>query len=147
MLKTIFLNFTSSNKEFRSVFTEEFNNDINLVIKNKFRINRSKIIFFAETNLEIFYVLKGGNVEGRLEEIKKQINTFFDSESWILIYFLFSERKIKTLTSKNMGYIAQSLLQIEQENIFTQNIQKGLHYYIQKVFFLLEEFSENPFST
>ena len=148
MLKSLYLNLITSNKEFKSVFTEEFNSDIDLVIKNKFRTNRSKIIFFAESKLDFFYILKGGVVEGRLEEIKKQINTFFDStESWILVYLLFSERRIEILTSKNMDYLTKNLLEIEQENIFIQNIQKGLHYYIREVIFQLEEFSENPFWT
>ena len=148
MLKSMYLNITSSSEEFNSVFTEEFYHDINLVIKNKFRTNRSKIIFFAEANLDIFYILKGGTVEGRLDDIKKQLNVFFDStESWVLIYFLLSEKKIKILTSKNMDYFIQSLFQIELENIFIQNIQKGLLYYIREVFFQLEELSENPFWT
>jgi hypothetical protein len=148
MLKSMYLNITSSNQEFNSVFTEEFSREISLIIKNKFRTNRSKIIFFAEANLDIFYILKGGSVDRRLEEIKKQINAFLDStESWVLIYLLFSEKKIKILTSKNMDYLPKSLFQMEQENIFIQNIQKGLHYYIREVSFQLEEFSENPFWT
>ena len=148
MLKSMYLNITSSNKEFNSVFTDEFYSDINLVMKNKCRFNRSKIIFFAEANLDIFYILNGGTIEKRLEELKKYISAFFDStESWILIYFLFSERKIRILTSKNMDYLTQGLLQIKHENIFIQNIQKGLHYYIWEVFFQLEEYNENPFWT
>ncbi len=145
MFKSILLNVVANNEQFRSIFTDKFIEEINLVIKNKFNSKLSKVIFIAESKLDTVFVFKGGSIEKRLEEIKSQIYIYLGSDcSWILLYLLFSEKKIKIITSKNLDYIKENISKINQENIFEKNIQKGLQYYIQEVSFLLEESIENP---
>jgi hypothetical protein len=148
MFKSILLNVVANNEQFKSIFTDKFIEEINLVIKNKPNSKLLKIIFIAESKLETLFVFKGGSIEKRLEEIKNQIQIYIGSEcSWVLFYLLFSEKKITLITSRNLDHIAKNLSKINQENIFEKNIQKGLQYYMQEVFFLLEESIENPIWT